>query len=306
MTRRNTLFAVICVVALLSFWMPLTTLYGLSGQPDQEMYSHTLLILPMSLGLVYLRRRQIFFGVRYCFRLGMVALFGGVMLYWLAHRHSHDLSQNHYLSLAVFAFVLVLIGGFVVCYGGQAFRTAAFPLLFLLLMMPVPEFLLERIVFALLRGSAEVADAFFKLSGVPVFRQGFTFFLPNITIDITQECSGIRSTLALFITSLVAGYVFLQSKWRRAFLSMFVIAVGIIKNGVRIVTLSLLAAYVDKGFLTGSLHHRYGGTVFSLLALAVLGPVLWLLQRQERGVEYPARFADHSNYIPPLRRPAGG
>jgi exosortase len=150
------------------------------------------------------------------------------------------------MSLAVLAFVLVLTGGFVVCYGAQAFRAAAFPVLFLLLMVPVPGFLLERIVLALLRGSAEVADALFKLSGVTVLRQGFIFFLLSITIDIANECSGLRSSLALFSTSLLAGYVFLQSKWRRVFLSVFVIAVAIIKNGVRIVTLSLLAAYVDR------------------------------------------------------------
>jgi exosortase/archaeosortase family protein len=87
--------------------------------------------------------------------------------------------------------------------------------------------------------------------------------------------------LALLITSLLAGYVFLRSKWRRGILALSVVPVAIIKNGVRIVTLSLLAAYVDRGFLTGSLHHRYGGALFSVLALAALVPVLWLLQRQE-------------------------
>jgi hypothetical protein len=81
MTRRNALFAVICVLAFLSFRTPLTTLYRLSERPDQETYFHTLLILPMSLGLVYLRRRQIFLVVRYCFGFGMFTLFAGVMLY---------------------------------------------------------------------------------------------------------------------------------------------------------------------------------------------------------------------------------
>jgi exosortase len=288
------LFAVIWVLAFVSFWRPLTTLYRLSGQPDREMYSHTLLILPMSLGLVYLKRRQIFFGIRYCFTVGMVALFAGVMLYWLGQRHSSNLSENDYLSLVVLAFVVVLIGGFVVSYGSEASRAAAFPLVFLFLMVPVPGFLWDRIVLALQTGSAEVVDAVFKLSGVPVLRQGFIYFLPDVTIDITHECSGVRSTLALFITSLAAGYVFLRSKWRRGFLSLFVVPVGIIKNGVRIVTLSLLAVYVDRGFLTGSLHHRYGGAVFSLLALAVLVPVLWLLQRQERSGQACKPRAEHT------------
>ena len=286
MTRRNALFAVICVLAFLSFWMPLTTLCRLLGQED--MYSHMPLILPISLGLIYLRKRHIFLNVRYCFRLGTVALSAGVALCWLGRRYSSGLSQNDYLSFAVFAFVVVLIGAFVLSYGVEASRAAAFPLLFLVLMVPVPGFLLERIVLALQKGSAEVTDALFSLSAVPVLRQGFTFALPGVTIDIAHECSGIRSSLALFITSLLAGYVFLQSRWRRVLLSVFVILVAIVKNGVRIVTLSLLAVYADRGFLTGSLHQRYGGAVFSLLGLTVLVPVLWLLQRQERSGTRPS------------------
>jgi exosortase len=283
MSARSVLFAAICVVAVLLFAAPLATLFRSPQQP--EMYAHTLVIAPISLGLVYLNRKRIFREVHCGFAPGVGLLIAGIVFYRLSQRPSLDLDQNAYLSFAVFSFLMVLIGAFALSFGTQAFRAACFPLAFLLLMVPIPRFLLEQIVVALQKGSAEVADAFFKLSGVPVFRQGFTFFLPSVTIDIARECSGIRSTLSLFITSLVAGYVFLQSKWRRAFLSVFVIPVAIIKNGVRIVTLSLLAAYVDKGFLTGSLHQRYGGTVFSLLALAVLVPVLWQLRRQERSVQ---------------------
>jgi exosortase len=167
-------------------------------------------------------------------------------------------------------------------------------------MVPVPGFLLERIILALQKGSAEVVEALFKLSGVPVLRQGFTFALPRVTFDIAHECSGIRSSLALFITSLLAGYVFLLSKWRRGILALSVVPVAIIKNGVRIVTLSLLASYVDRSFLTGSLHHRYGGALFSVLALAALVPVLWLLQRQEGSSQgcRPRAQVTRSRFVP--------
>ena len=298
MTWRYVLFTVICVLAVLLFEVPLTVLCRLSQQ--EEMYSHTLVIAPISLGLVYLNRKRIFLDIRHCVGLGVVLLVAGMILYWLDHRLSPKLDQNDYLSLAVFSFVIVLIGAFVLCYGTNAIRAAAFPLLFLLLMVPVPGFLLERIVLALQRGSAEVADVLFKLSGVPVFRQGFTFALPSVTINIAHECSGIRSTLALFITSLLVGYVFLRSKWRRGILALSVVPVAIIKNGVRIVTLSLLAAYVDRGFLTGSLHHRYGGALFSVLALAALVPVLWLLQRQEGSSQgcRPRAQVTRSRFVP--------
>ncbi len=283
MARRSALFAVVCVLAIVLFWVPLITLFSLSLR--EEVYSYPFLVLPASIGLIYVERKTIFFDVRYCLGPGMALVFAGVMLYWLDEKHLQNLSPTDSLSLAVFSTVVVLVGGFVLCYGSKAFRAALFPLSFLLLVVPIPGFLLERLVLALQRGSAEATGVLFRLTAVPVVRQGFTFSLADVTIEIGQQCSGIRSSLALFIMSLLAGYVFLRSNWKRAFFSVFVIFVAIIKNGVRIVTLSLLAAYVDRGFLTGELHHRYGGIVFSTLALAVLVPVLRLLQRQEGRVQ---------------------
>jgi len=135
-------------------------------------------------------------------------------------------------------------------------------------------------------GSAELSDALFKLAGVPFFRTDFLFALPGVTIEIAKECSGIRSSLALLITSLLAGYVCLQSAWTRMILILVTFPLLIVKNGIRIVTLSTLAIYADPSFLTGKLHSQ-GGFVFFLLALAILAPVLWLLQRAEANRELP-------------------
>ena len=85
----------------------------------------------------------------------------------------------------------------------------------------------------------------------------------------------------MFIGSIVAGYLTLRSGWSRASFALVTIPIVIFKNAVRIVTLSWLAVYVDSGFLYGRLHH-YGGLPFSLLALVLLAPVLFLLVRTER------------------------
>ena len=156
-----------------------------------------------------------------------------------------------------------------------------FPLLFLFLMAPIPDVLLNRVIVWLQQGSAEVSYAVFQLVGVPVFRTGFVFALPGVTIEIARECSGIRSSLALLITSLLAGHLFLRSAWTKAVFTLAAIPLLIVKNGIRIVTLSLLSIYVDPSFLTGNLHHQ-GGILFFLLALVILLPLLWLLQQHER------------------------
>jgi len=123
--------------------------------------------------------------------------------------------------------------------------------------------------------------AVFKLLGVPVLWQHFKFLLPGVEIEIAEECSGVRSTFALFITSILTGYVFLQSNWRKASFSLFTVPVVIFKNAVRIVTITCLGVYVNPAFLHGKLH-RYGGLPFSLVSLAILVPFLLVLQKGER------------------------
>ena len=95
-----------------------------------------------------------------------------------------------------------------------------------------------------------------------------------------RDTKGIRSSLALFITSLLAGHLFLRLAWTKTALTLIALPLLIIKNGMRIVTLTLLSIYVDPGFLTGSLHHQ-GGILFFLIALALLAPALRLLQKLE-------------------------
>ena len=108
-----------------------------------------------------------------------------------------------------------------------------------------------------------------------------TFQLPGIAIEVAKECSGIRSSLALFITSLLAGHMFLKTTWRKVVLVLVIIPLTIFKNAVRITTLSLLAVYVDKSWLTDSWLHKGGGIVFFVLALVFFAPVLWALARSE-------------------------
>jgi exosortase len=211
----------------------------------------------------------------------MLLLLPGIILYCIVETWSFSINQKNRLSLAVLAIVVVWIAGFVLGYGTRSFRAAIFPLFFLLLMIPLPEAVLDKLVFVLQKGSAETTYALFQLFGVPVFWQDFKFSLPGVDIEIAKECSGIRSTLALFITGLLAGHVFLQTGWRKVVLSLSMIPIAIFKNAIRIVTISTLGVYVDQSFLYGKLHHQ-GGLLFALIAFAILIPFLFALQKSER------------------------
>jgi exosortase len=139
---------------------------------------------------------------------------------------------------------------------------------------------MERFILLLQTCSAEVSYGIFKLTGIPIFREGFRFDLPGLSVEVAKQCGGIRSSLVLFIVSLLAGHLFLTSRRNKFILLLWVLPITIVKNAIRIVTLSLIAVYVDPRVLESTIHRR-GGIPFFILALSLLGVVIWWLMRSE-------------------------
>ena len=281
MKVRNGLCLFLLFAAVAWFWAPLGTLYSMTR--EQEHYSHILLIPWLSLYAFYLDRSALLTSREWSPWLGSILIGLGALGYWRAE--TADLAADQ-LSITILALVVSCWGIFLLGYGIRSCRTFSFGLLFLLFMVPLPSAALNAIIVFLQRSSTEVTDVVFSLLGVPVFRQGFVFSLSNFTIHVAEECSGIRSTLSLCITSLVAGHFFLRSAWGKLGLVTMVIPLAIIKNAFRIVGLSLLANYVDPSFITDSALHRYGGIPLFLLSLVVLFSLVWLLRRVEKRLGY--------------------
>jgi len=278
---RNGLSLLLLLAAVAWFWQPLVSLFSLTQQ--QEHYSHIVLIPWLSLYVLFLDRKAIFVSREWSPWLGSLVIGMGAWCSWSADAAIFAPDQ---LSMMILAWVVIWWGIFVSCFGITLCRKVSFGLLFLLFMVPLPSFLLDAIIGFLQRSSAEATDILFSLLGVPVFRQGFVFSLSNFTIHVAEECSGIRSALSLFITSLVAGHFFLRSPWAKGGLVAVVVPLAIVKNAFRIVGLSLLANYVDPTFITDSALHRSGGIPLFLASLVVLISLAWLLRRFEKKLGY--------------------
>ena len=278
---RNGLSLLLLLASVAWFWQPLVTLFSLTQQ--QEQYSHIVLIPCVSLYILYLDQKAIFASREWSPWLGSLVIGMGAWCYWSADAAIFAPDQ---LSMTILALVVMCSGIVVSCFGIKLFRKVSFGLLFLLFMVPLPSFLLDAVIGFLQRSSTEATEVLFSLLGVPVFRQGFVFRLSNFTIHVAEECSGIRSALSLFVTSLVAGHFFLRSTWAKMGLMAVVVPLAIVKNAFRIVGLSLLANYVDPTFITDSAWHRSGGIPLFLVSLVVLFSFAWLLRRSERKFGY--------------------
>lgn len=271
-------FALLCLLPTIFVWGLLGGLLKLIF--EDETYTHIPLIPLVSLYLIYTKRKSIFAKTSYAWTFGSVVIVCGLACLVLARLNIWGLIPTNQDSLAVLGFVLVWVGAFGLLFGNDAFRAAIFPLLFLLFMVPIPQPLLSQAIFLLQEGSSKAAEWNYHLMGVPFLRQGFNFALPGVTIRVAEECSGIRSTLALLICTVLASHLFLRNSLNRILLCVVAVPIAIFKNGFRIASLSSLAAYVNPVFLTGPIHHK-GGALFFLFALIPMALLLRFLQKSE-------------------------
>jgi exosortase len=272
------LFSGWVLLALLVFLSPVLALVRLSLSQDDSSY---LVIIPLiSAALLYLDRDGIPPQTCGDKKLSAIFLFLAAIIPLFLNYSAGTAGSDLRLSGWILAIVLVWIAGFAFLFGKAALRAAYFPFLFLLLMVPIPNFLLDRIILLLQQGSAWITGILFDIAGVPVLREGLVFHLAKVSIEVAKECSGIRSSMALFIVALLVAHFRLRNFSNKVLFVVFGLFLMILKNGVRIATLTLLAVYVNPDFLFGRLHHQ-GGVVFFVLALLLLLPLLFFLQRYE-------------------------
>jgi exosortase len=286
------IFVGLAAMSLLFWWHSLMNAFALAA--TNEAYTHILLVLPLGAALAYLdlkdgnlspkgrhldglpgdQRNSLLFGTPL---LALAVLVGGYAQ-WGLLRTPDDIR----LSLAVSALVVWWIASVAACFGFRAIRALLLPLGFLFFLVPVPESALTTVVTFLQHGSAWMAASLFHAVGEPVQRDGIflNLKLSGLNIEVAQECSSIRSSCFLVITTIVLAHLFLRSGWRKMLLVLIAIPLSIAKNGLRIFVIAELGTRVDSGFLDGNFHH-HGGIVFLLVALAVIAMILYILHRGE-------------------------
>jgi exosortase len=276
--QHQTGLAILLAVSLLCGWRVLIDTFALSLRNDE--YTYILLILPVSVVLIFLERRSLRKMATLSIRTGTALLAIAALTTCLAWGWSAWLAPDALLSMRMFALVLWWVGAFVLCYGSEAARSLLFPLLFLFGMVPFPQSVVNVIVALLQQWSAWAAHMFFAGFGVPVVQNGVVLAIPGLTVQVAEECSSIRSSSMLLVTTMVLAQLLLRSPWRKALMIGLAIPLSVAKNGLRIFTIAMLGTRVDPGYLTGELH-RQGGIVFFGIALIVVLALLWIFRKGE-------------------------
>jgi len=276
--RKHAAFLACLALSVGIWWHPLTATWQHATR--SEGHTYILLIVPLSLTLIYLKRKEVtpvpgtnrWTGA---VLLGL-ALLLSICIVWNPWR----LTASEGLSASMFSLVVWWIGGVIACFGMEIFRSHLFPVCFLFLIVPLPERALHWTTVFLQQQSAWAASVLFQLIAVPVTRDGVVLSIPGLTIQVAEECSSIRSSTVLVVVALILAYLFLKAPWRRIVLVAATIPMSILKNAIRIFIIAELGTRVNPSFLHGSLH-RQGGIVFLGPAILVIALLLWLLRRGE-------------------------
>jgi exosortase len=183
--------------------------------------------------------------------------------------------------------LVILISGIVLFLGGrQVLRSIAFPIGYLLFMIPLPAIVYYQMTLPLELWASRLGATGLVALGIHTVRQGNLLFLPNCTLNVVEACSGIRSLLSLLAAAVAYGYLAEQNKWKRGVLAIASIPIAIATNGLRLVATGVLSYFFGPSVDSGVVHVALGLGFFALAVVSILliHKILGLHLRQQNSL----------------------
>lgn len=248
---------------------------------DSSLYSHVPLVPLISAYLARTKRRNAPTSFGRSIPIASAAFLAAATLVTAAWGLEGRAPEDA-LSFGTAAFIFGLYGLVAWFFGPKHFIHFILPLGFLGFMVPLPSAWIAEIEAVLQHGSAAIASALFRVSGTPVFYEALNFQLPGVSLHVAPECSGIHSTLALFIVSVLAAHWFVRSAWSRLAVALFVFPLALIRNGFRIFVVGELCVHGGPGMIDSPIHRQGGPLFFALSLVPFLLLLLFLIRWEQR------------------------
>ena len=225
-------------------------------------YSHGFLVVPVALFVAWERRQALRAAAARPSVLGLAVIVGSLLLLGAG-----TLGAEMFLTRV--AMIGVLAGVVLFAFGWAHLRLLAFPLAFLLLMVPLPALLFNQVALPLQLLASQVGEAGLEAFGVPVLREGNVMVLANTTLEVAEACSGIRSLVSLLTLGIVYAYMMDSRGWVRWLLALSTVPIAVLTNGLRVAGTGIAAHRYGPEAAEGFLHGFSGWLVF-VAALALL------------------------------------
>ena len=234
-------------------------------------YSHGFLIVPLALYFAWERRGKLRRAAIEPSWWGLVPLIAGTLSLAVGRLGTELMTMRA-------AYVLTVIGIVISVAGLKVFRVLAFPLLFLFMMVPLPQSIVNVIAFPLQLIAADLAvDALYLLE-IPALREGNIIHLSETQLFVAEACSGLRSLMALLTLGVIFAYFFRKSFVERAIIVLSTIPIAILVNAFRVGLTGVLTHHLGSEAASGWIHQTEGLFTFGLAFFLLMGEA-WLLQQ---------------------------
>jgi exosortase len=262
--HRGREIAVACVLTAAILWMHGGTLSSLARQwGSDDNYSHGFFVAPLAFYFAWQRRDNLKSAKLRPSVLGIVLIAASIGLF-LAGLFGAELFFTRISLIGVLAGVVLYV------WGREHLRILAFPIAFLLLMVPLPVIIFNQIAFPLQLLASRVGETAISLAGIPVLREGNVLQLPSRTLEVAEACSGIRSLVSLIMVAIVLGYFTERSVARRLLIALAAIPIAIVANAARVAGTGLASELVSPAAAEGFLHTFSGWLLFVVAFLGLL------------------------------------
>jgi exosortase A len=242
----------VIVSILAAYWRTAESIVAIWWR--SETFAHGFLIVPISVVLIWMKRREVARLAPEADYLGLVLLAGAGLAWLVAAAGQVQVVQQYALTAMIPAAVVAVAGR-------RVALALAFPLAFLLFGVPVGEVLIPP----LMNWTAHFTVAAIRLSGIPVFSEGTFFTIPSGTWSVVEGCSGLRYLIASITVGTLYAYLSYQSFWKRALFVVLSVIVPIIANGLRAYMIVMIADLSDMRLALGFDHLIYGWVFFGFV-----------------------------------------
>ena len=161
-----------------------------------------------------------------------------------------------------FSMIPVMVGIVYCLCGREMTKNVLVPVGFLVCMIPIPSILFNVVAFPLKLFAANIATDVIQFLSIPVVRDGNIIHLTDMTLEVADACSGIRSLMSMIALGVAYAYIFQKSMLKRTILVLFIVPITIITNVARVTGTGILSHYVGPAAAQGFFHEFAGIVVF--------------------------------------------
>ena len=229
---------------------------------NDDNYSHGFLVVPLAAYFAWERRARLRALEPRPWNGGLLVVLTGLTILLTGLLGAE-------LFLTRFSLVVVLAGTILFLFGAGWLRTLAFPLAFLLLMIPIPAIIFNQVAFPLQLLASQAGTTALSALSIPVLREGNVIILAHTSLEVAEACSGIRSLISLLTLGIVYGYFTDPRSGVRIAIAAATVPIAILANAGRVAGTGIAAHYYGVEAAQGFFHTFSGWLVF-MVALALL------------------------------------